>query len=99
MPFLSSHLLLPPLTVAPLTVAARHPERALSPSAPPPPPSTQLGMQEKLPPEVPERFAQNEAFLKALHHVLLEVEIIEGQLICPETGKKFPIKEGIPSML
>lgn len=48
---------------------------------------------------VPEGFAENEAFLKSLHHVLLEVEIIEGQLICPETAKRFPIKEGIPSML
>ena len=29
----------------------------------------------------------------------LEVEIVEGVLVCPETDKRFPIKEGIPSML
>ena len=27
------------------------------------------------------------------------VEIVEGVLVCPETDKRFPIKEGIPSML
>ncbi|KAL1510913.1 hypothetical protein AB1Y20_005742 [Prymnesium parvum] len=52
-----------------------------------------------LPPQVPEKYAEDEEFLKALHHVLLEVEIVEGSLVCPETARKFPIKEGIPSML
>ena len=56
-------------------------------------------MQESLPKDLPEKFAEDEGFLKALHHVLLEVEIIEGTLVCPETGKRFPVKEGIPSML
>ena len=55
--------------------------------------------QGKLPAKVPEKYAEDEGFLKALHHVLLEVEIMEGSLVCPETSRKFPIKEGIPSML
>ena len=59
----------------------------------------QLGMQESLPAAVPANFGEDEGFLKALHHVLLEVEIVDGQLICPETGKRFPVKDGIPSML
>lgn len=37
--------------------------------------------------------------LKKLHTTLLEVEIIEGELVCPETGRKFPISNGIPNML
>ena len=37
--------------------------------------------------------------MQALHHVLLEVEIIEGHLVCPETSKRFPVKDGILSML
>ena len=41
----------------------------------------------------------NEDLLKRFHKVLLEVEIIEGDLICPETGRKFPISNGIPNML
>ncbi len=46
-----------------------------------------------------EETLKNEEILKLLHHVLLEVEIIEGDLECPETGRKFPIKNGIPNML
>jgi multifunctional methyltransferase subunit TRM112 len=40
-----------------------------------------------------------EETLKKLHTALLEVEIIEGELVCPETGRKFPISNGIPNML
>uniref|UniRef100_A0A6T8A7H2 Multifunctional methyltransferase subunit TRM112-like protein n=1 Tax=Prymnesium polylepis TaxID=72548 RepID=A0A6T8A7H2_9EUKA len=58
-----------------------------------------LNMPDALPAQVPDKFAEDEEFLKALHHVLLEVEIMEGSLVCPETSRKFPIKEGIPSML
>ena len=52
-----------------------------------------------MPPAVPEKYAEDEPFLLALHHVLMEIEIIEAQLVCPETAKKFPVKDGIPSML
>lgn len=37
--------------------------------------------------------------MKKLHEVLLEIEIIEGDLECPESGRKFPINNGIPNML
>ena len=56
-------------------------------------------MKESLPATVPANFAEDESFLKALHHVLLEIEIVDGHLICPETGKRFPVKDGIPSLL
>ena len=42
---------------------------------------------------------QDETFLHDVHHVLLEVQVIEGDLVCPETGRKFPIKDGVPNML
>ena len=58
----------------------------------------QLGLTD-LPASVPEDAATNEAFLKAMHHVLLEVQIVEGELECPESGTKFPVKNGIPNML
>ncbi|XP_070497499.1 multifunctional methyltransferase subunit TRM112-like protein [Chironomus tepperi] len=38
-------------------------------------------------------------FLQKLHHLLLEIEIVNGSLICPETGRVFPISNGIPNML
>lgn len=46
-----------------------------------------------------ESVLSNEELAKKLHSVLLEVEILEGDLVCPETGRKFPISNGIPNML
>ena len=63
------------------------------------PRASQLGMQESLPAALPANCSEDEGFLKALHHVLLEIEIVDGHLICPETGKRFPVKDGIPSLL
>ena len=62
-------------------------------------PLVQMKVESSLPPAVPDKFAEDEPFLLALHHALMEIEIIDGQLVCPETAKKFPIKDGIPSML
>ncbi|KOO28723.1 tRNA methyltransferase 112-like protein [Chrysochromulina tobinii] len=58
-----------------------------------------LSVETGLPAAVPAEYAGDEVFLKALHHALMEIEILEGYLVCPETQKKFPIREGIPSML
>jgi len=52
-----------------------------------------------LPDSVTEEMLQNEDFLKLLHHVLLEVHLEEGSLICPETGRKFSVAQGIPNLL
>ena len=41
----------------------------------------------------------DEQFLKAAHHLMMEVEIMEGFLVCPESGRKFKITRGIPNML
>ncbi len=35
------------------------------------------------------------ALLKSVHHLLFEIHVIEGALVCPESGRRFPIKEGI----
>ena len=29
----------------------------------------------------------------------VQVEVVEGDLQCPESGRKFPVTEGIPNML
>lgn len=39
------------------------------------------------------------AFLQAAHKLLFEVNVVEGSLVCPESGRVFPIREGIPNML
>jgi multifunctional methyltransferase subunit TRM112 len=59
----------------------------------------QVGAAEGLPEQPPEDAAGNEAFLRATHHALLEVNVLEGELECPETGRRFPIKRGVPNML
>lgn len=51
------------------------------------------------PEEYKEDLLNDEDLVKRLHTALLEVEIIEGELICPETGRSFPIQNGIPNML
>lgn len=59
----------------------------------------QIGHVGELPQTLIEDFETNEDFLKKTHHILLEVEVINGDLQCPESGRKFPINDGIPNML
>nr|CAG4645297.1 EOG090X0LTV [Leptodora kindtii] len=58
-----------------------------------------VGQLNDLPQTVVDDYEGNEEFLRKAHHVLLEVEVISGELVCPETGRKFPVNEGIPNML
>ncbi|XP_046736381.1 multifunctional methyltransferase subunit TRM112-like protein isoform X1 [Diprion similis] len=58
-----------------------------------------IGHVGELPQTLVEDFEENEDFLKKVHHILLEVEVINGDLLCPESGRKFPINDGIPNML
>lgn len=44
-------------------------------------------------------YERDEEFLRKMHHLLLEVEVMEGTLQCPESGRLFPISRGIPNML
>ena len=61
----------------------------------------QLGYSDELPKVeiLNDESLNNEDLLKKLHNVLLELEVIEGELVCPETGRKFQISNGIPNML
>lgn len=53
-----------------------------------------------LPDAVTDDMLQNDdAFLQLYHHALLEVGLEEGALICPETGRRFPVSKGIPNLL
>ena len=46
-----------------------------------------------------DQVSQDESLLLALHKLLLDVNVISGFLICPESGRRFPISEGIPNMM
>jgi len=53
-------------------------------------------------PELPEELSvreKDELVLRNLHKVLLDIHVMEGDLICPDTGRKFPVKDGIPNMI
>jgi len=56
----------------------------------------QLG-DTSLPPEQPEMI--DDEFLKNLHHVLLEIHVEEGAMVCPNCHHVYPISNGIPNML
>ena len=47
-----------------------------------------IKVESALPAAVPANHAEDEEFLKALHHALMEIEILDGFLICPETAKR-----------
>lgn len=53
----------------------------------------------EVPKEPTEGYEHDETFLRKMHHVLLEVDVLEGTLQCPESGRLFPISRGIPNML
>lgn len=57
--------------------------------------STSLG-------EFPETISHpisDEKILSLVHTALMDIHILEGNLVCPDTGRRFPIKEGIPNMI
>ena len=53
----------------------------------------------ELPEEVEPSTLYSEDFLHKFHHALLELHLEEGALVCPETGRRFPVSKGIPNML
>ena len=59
----------------------------------------QLGHLDDLPRSAPTNYENDQEFLKKAHHALLEIELINGNLVCPETNRKFPVSDGIPNML
>ncbi|KAL6480360.1 hypothetical protein MHYP_G00113930, partial [Metynnis hypsauchen] len=58
-----------------------------------------VGHRQDLPGTLVSNYENDEDFLRKVHRVLLEVEVIEGSLQCPESGREFPISKGVPNML
>jgi multifunctional methyltransferase subunit TRM112 len=58
-----------------------------------------LKIAEGLPERYTPELEKNEDFLKKVHHALMDVHVKKGKLICPESGREFPIIDGIPNML
>ena len=54
---------------------------------------------DSLPPKVTTELARDDDFLRALYHVLMNVHLINGMLTCSETGREFPVTDGIVNMM
>ncbi|KAL7419705.1 hypothetical protein Q5752_005621 [Cryptotrichosporon argae] len=52
---------------------------------------------ETLPDAMPESWTKDQ--LRALHHVLLEIHVEEGNMTCRGCGHVYPVSNGIPNML
>ena len=50
-------------------------------------------LPEKLPDEL------DDELLQTLHHVIFDIHLVEGMLICPGSGRRFPVKDSIPNMI
>ncbi|MQL78326.1 hypothetical protein Taro_010768 [Colocasia esculenta] len=62
-------------------------------------PADHAGAGAALPDEADPSMLDSDDFLRHFHHALLELHVEEGALVCPETGRRFPINKGIPNML
>lgn len=49
--------------------------------------------------ELPELPDDVESHLDVLHHVLMNVHVKNGTLVCPDSQREFSIKDGIPNMI
>merc|ERR1712156_1057979 len=47
-----------------------------------------ISCNHNLPATLPENYEGDMEFLKNMHHALFEIEIIEGDLVCEESGRK-----------
>lgn len=81
----------------PISVEDGGPERkqGSEEDAPPSPPSE----LPRLPNQLPEGWQKNLPLLEDLHLVLQDIIVENGTLICPESGREFPVERGIPNML
>uniref|UniRef100_A0A7S2NVK9 Multifunctional methyltransferase subunit TRM112-like protein n=1 Tax=Leptocylindrus danicus TaxID=163516 RepID=A0A7S2NVK9_9STRA len=58
--------------------------------------ATQMGLPpNSLPPNLTDEMVQDQAFLQALYHVLMNVHLVRGILTCPDTGREFAVTDGI----
>ncbi|KAH7727337.1 methyltransferase-associated protein [Aphelenchoides avenae] len=58
-----------------------------------------IGEGTDLPEELGTQWESDESLLKKIHDLLVGVEVLDGELECPESGRRFMIREGIPNML
>ena len=58
-----------------------------------------IGMGDTTPAALTPQLLQDKDFLQACFHLLINVNVKSGVLTCSETGRQFPIIDGIPDMM
>ncbi len=53
---------------------------------------------DSLPESISDDMLLNKEFMDALRNVLLGVHVVKGVLVCPTTGRRFPIVDGVPNL-
>jgi multifunctional methyltransferase subunit TRM112 len=41
----------------------------------------------------------DETFLRRMHRILFEFDIVKGKLVCEDCGRVYPIVDGIPNLI
>lgn len=52
-----------------------------------------------MPAEFDAKLLEDAGFIQAMHNMLIDVHILKGKLICPESGRIFEIDNGVPIMM
>jgi len=63
--------------------------------------TNELRKQDSNIPELPTTLPEtiDAEMMAQFHKVLFDVHVLHGYLICPDTGRRFPVKDGIPNMI
>jgi multifunctional methyltransferase subunit TRM112 len=52
-----------------------------------------------IPSEYSSELLKDKDFILAMHNLLLDIHVIKGFLVCPESGRRFPIENRIANMM
>ena len=52
-----------------------------------------------IPKEFDAQLMDDKDFITAMHNLLLDIHVIKGFLVCPESGRRFPIENRIVDMM
>ena len=63
--------------------------------------ANELRKQQQEVPELPDSIpdVMEDDIIAQYHKVLFDIHLMHGYLVCPDTGRRFPVKDGIPNMI
>ncbi|KAF4314895.1 hypothetical protein BBO99_00009770 [Phytophthora kernoviae] len=52
-----------------------------------------------LPEQIPTNLSEQDELLKLVHRVIFDTNIVEGELLCNNCGRSYPVTNAVPNML